>query len=127
MKYEYREDIEAFVRVDGLGKKLWINSSESQRIMTLYNLGNSVSEIRNKITFNSRKVSESTINNFINNVKNGDITIPDNDYVPVCEDLTIEERISNLENRVHILESHDCKCETDGSIKSKVKSWMSMK
>lgn len=97
MKYHYDKDLEAYVREDGLGKKLWINSVESQRIMTLYNLGNSISEIRNKITFNSKKVSESTIQNFINNVEKGDITIPTDAPVPVNESLTIEERMNRLE------------------------------
>ena len=51
MNYKYNEEKECFIREDGLGKKYWINSSEAQRIMTLYDLGNSIGEIRNKITF----------------------------------------------------------------------------
>lgn len=98
MRYNYDSDKECFVREDGLGKKLWINSVEAQRIMTLRNLGNSISEIRNKITFHSRKVSESTIENFIRNVEDGNIDIPTDAPMPVNEDLTIEERISRLEN-----------------------------
>lgn len=98
MRYNYDSNLECFVREDGLGKKLWINSVEGQRIMTLHKLGNSISEIRNKITFNSRKVRESTIEAFIRNVKNGDIIIPSDAPMPVNESLTVEERIQKLED-----------------------------
>lgn len=103
MKYNYNSDLECFEREDKLGKKLWVNNVEAQRIVTLYQLGNSVPMIRNKITFHSRKVTESTIENFLKNYHNGDIVLPDIDYVPVNEDLTIEQRISNLENEVEEL------------------------
>ena len=100
MKYNYDSDKECFVREDGLGKKFYINSSEALRIMSLHELGNTVPEIRNKMTFHSKKVSESSINNFINNVKQGNIVV-DGDYpVPTVEDLTIEQRISRLEDEL---------------------------
>ena len=87
MNYKYDVEQECFVREDGLGKKFWINVTEAQRIMTLYDLGNSVSEIRNKIQFNG-EVYESTIRNFIRNVQEGKIEIPtDVTYVPVPESL----------------------------------------
>lgn len=98
MKYNYDKELEAFVREDGLGKKIWINAMEGQRIMTLYELGNSVPEIRNKITFNSRKVYESSIVNFIKNVEEGNIVIPTDVPAPLETSLTIEERISRLED-----------------------------
>lgn len=103
MKYNYNSDLECFEREDKLGKKLWVNNVEAQRIVTLYQLGNSIPMIRNKITFHSRKVTESTIENFLKNYHNGDIVLPDIDYVPVNEDLTIEQRISNLESEVEEL------------------------
>ena len=56
MRYNYDSDNECFVREDGLGKKIWINSVEAQRIITLYDLGNNIPEIRNKIRFNSKKI-----------------------------------------------------------------------
>ena len=69
MNYEYDINQECFIREDGLGKKFFINSTEAHRIMNMYNLGNSIGEIRNKISFrNPSKVTESTIKNFINNV-----------------------------------------------------------
>lgn len=98
MRYNYDSDNECFVREDGLGKKLWINSVEAQRIITLYDLGNNIPEIRNKIRFNSRKVSESTVESFIKNYRNGEIIIPYDAPMPVCEDLTVEERLSKLED-----------------------------
>ncbi len=119
MKYNYDSNLECFVREDGLGKKLWINSVEGQRIMTLHKLGNSISEIRNKITFNSRKVRESTIEAFIRNVKNGDIVIPSDAPMPVNESLTVEERIQRLEDDLEEFksrfESPSCECEPEDS------------
>ena len=139
MKYNYDVDKECFVREDGLGKKIWINSSEAHRIMTMYSLGNSIGEIRNKIQFvNSRKVTESTIKNFILNVNQGNITL-DEDYpapVKLVEELTVSDRVEALENRVSELENKfaeiksDCFCtafadetRNESSI-SKVKSWL---
>jgi hypothetical protein len=129
MNYKYNEEKECFIREDGLGKKYWINSSEAQRIMTLYDLGNSIGEIRNKITFSSRKVYESTIENFVKNVKGGKIEIPtDIVYVPTADDLTIEHRIANLEDevtKIKIILDHqvcDCNKEEDKSIVDKFRS-----
>ena len=106
MKYKYDVDNEWFVREDNLGKKFHINITEARRIMTMVNLGNSIAEIRNKISFSSNKVYESTINNFINQVEKGNISL-DGDYPApkvVLEDLTVAERISKLEDRVTALE-----------------------
>ena len=105
MKYDYDIELEAFVREDGLGKKIWINAMEGQRIMTLYELGNSIAEIRNKIIFNNKKVYESTIVNCIKNVEEGNIVIPTNVPAPLETSLTVEERIQSLEDRVSELES----------------------
>ena len=105
MKYDYDIELEAFVREDGLGKKIWINAMEGQRIMTLYELGNSIAEIRNKIIFNNKKVYESTIVNFIKNVEEGNIVIPTDVPAPLETSLTVEERIQSLEDRVSELES----------------------
>ena len=107
MKYNYDVNKECFTREDGLGKKFYINISEARRIMTLNSLGLSIAEIRNKIQFQSGKVYESTINNFINQVMNGNIDL-DGDYPAPSNyvaDLTTGERISNLEARVTDLEN----------------------
>ena len=107
MKYKYDIENEYFVREDGLGKKFYINSSEAHRIMSMYSLGNSVGEIRNKIRFvNARRVTESTIINFIKNVNEGNIEL-DEDYpapVKMVESLTDNDRLNNLEERVSKLE-----------------------
>lgn len=132
MNYKYWEEKECFVREDGLGKKFWINVTEAQRIMTLYDLGNSVSEIRNKIQFNG-EVYESTIRNFIRNVQEGKIEIPtDVTYVPVPEDLTVEHRLANLEEEVTkikiILEHQVCDCnkeeEESKNLLGRIRAWM---
>ena len=106
MKYKYDIDNEYFVREDNLGKKFHINIIEARRIMTMFNLGNSIAEIRNKISFSSNKVYESTINNFINQVEKGNISLEGDYPAPkvVLEDLTFEERIKELEERVTALE-----------------------
>jgi len=106
MKYNYDVENECFIREDGLGKKFHINITEARRIVTLHDLGNTVSEIRNKIQFQSNKVSEITIRNFLKQVGNGNIDLTGDYPAPsnVVFELTLEERISNLEERVKELE-----------------------
>lgn len=121
MKYDYNSDNECFVREDGLGKKFHINSSEAQRIMTLYELGNTISEIRNKMTFASRRVSESSIQNFINNVNEGNIVLSSDLPAPMLEfeDLSLSDKVELLNNKVEKLEgmimSMQCDCNTKKS------------
>ena len=134
MKYNYDSDKEAFVREDGLGKKFYINSHEAQRIVTLRELGYTVPEIKNKINFNSNKVYESSIENFLKNVYNGDIIVSSDYPAPkqVMRDLTVEEKYNELEERVNELEARmdniqQCYCNdelTKESKVSKVKSWL---
>lgn len=106
MKYNYDSENECFVREDGLGKKFFINSYEAQRIMTMVDLGYSIPRICNKINFASDKVYESTVSNFINNVKEGNIIVNGDYPAPngVLESLTVEDRISRLEERISSLE-----------------------
>ena len=106
MKYNYDVENECFIREDGLGKKFHINITEARRIVTLHDLGNNVSEIRNKIQFQSNKVSEITIRNFLKQIGNGNIDLTGDYPAPsnVVFELTLEERISNLEERVKELE-----------------------
>ena len=97
---------------------------EAHRIMTMYNLGNSIGEIRNKIKFsNPRKVTESTIKNFIVNVENGNIELSDDMPVPINDvmEITLDERVLSLEQRVSVLEEM---LENKESITDKVKSWI---
>jgi hypothetical protein len=124
MKYRYDADNEYFVREDGLGKKFHVNSIEAHRIMTMYNLGNSIGEIRNKIKFsNPRKVTESTIKNFIVNVENGNIELSDDMPVPINDvmEITLDERVLSLEQRVSVLEDM---LMNKQSLTDKVKSWI---
>ena len=130
MKYKYDTEKECFEREDGLGKKFWIISSEAHRIMSMDSLGNSIGEIRNKIKFvNARKVTESTIVNFINNVKDGNIEL-DKDYpapVRMVESITDSDRIDRLEERVTKLEEMlNCECNCEVSKIGKVKSWLKL-
>lgn len=107
MRYNYNVEDECFIREDGLGKKYFINITEARRIVTLQNLGNSIPEIRNKISFQSNKVSESTIANFLNQINKGNIDLSGDYPAPsnAVFELTLEERISNLESRMSELEN----------------------
>lgn len=125
MKYKYDDNQECFIRVDGLGKKFYINSTEAHRIITMYNLDNSIGEIRNKIHFkNPKKVTESTIKNFINNVNNGNIDLSKVEFAPIDDvmDITLDDRVESLEQRIGILEDM---LENKKSLSDKVKSWIS--
>ena len=138
MRYNYDVDKECFVRADGLGKKFYINITEAQRIATLHDLGNTVSEINNKIDFKSRKVSESTIKNFINNVNEGNIVITGDYPVPVSDfkEFTVDEKVLALEDRVKNIENilselkPDCFVTafagetTDVGLKERFKTWL---
>ena len=124
MKYKYDEKHEYFIREDGLGKKFYINSTEAHRIMTMYNLDNSIGEIRNKIHFkNPKKVTESTIKNFVNNVNKGNIDLSQVEPAPFDDvvEITLEDRVESLEQRVAVLEEM---LENKQSLSDKVKSWI---
>lgn len=122
MKYDYNSELECFEREDKLGKKFYINSNEAQRIVTMRNLGYSIGRICAKLRFNSGKVSESTVVNFLKNVDDGNIIV-DGDYPApkkIMEDLTVSDRIIDLEERVSDLED---KIRNE-SLTDKVKSWL---
>lgn len=124
MNYEYDINQECFIRSDGLGKKFFINSTEAHRIMNMYNLGNSIGEIRNKINFrNPSKVTESTIKNFINNVNKGNIDLSKVEPAPFVDvlEITLDERVESLEQRVSVLEDM---LMNKQSLTDKVKSWI---
>ncbi len=127
MKYNYSIEQECFIREDNLGKKYPINITEARRIMTLVDLGNSVSEIRNKIRFKSNKVAESTIKNFIIQVRNGNISL-DGDYpapADVVFELTLDERISRLEEDIaEIKEQLNAPCTCKNEDESRWKKWL---
>lgn len=128
MRYDYDAKNECFVREDGLGKKFFINSHEAQRIMTMVDLGYSIPRICNKIQFASDKVYESTVTNFINNVKEGNIIVSDEYPAPenAIRELTVEDRISRLEERISSLEelANDKISETEKSFTKRWKKWL---
>ena len=121
MKYTSNKELECFEREDKLGKKICINNIEAQRIVTLHELGNTVPEIRNKITFHSKKVTQSTIESFLKNVKRGDIVVPTDDIIPVHEDLSIEERIKRLEDDLEEIKQRLISNEQGQSISDKLR------
>ena len=122
MKYEYNSSLECFEREDKLGKKFYINSNEAQRIVTMRELGYSIGRICAKIQFNSDKVYESTVANFLKNVDEGNIIVNGDYPAPkgVIKDLTVSDRLISLEERVSELED---KIRYE-SFTDKVKSWL---
>lgn len=106
MKYEYNSSLECFEREDKLGKKFYINSNEAQRIVTMRELGYSIGRICAKIQFNSDKVYESTVANFLKNVDEGNIIVNGDYPAPkgVIKELTVSDRLVSLEERVAELE-----------------------
>ena len=125
MKYNYDAELEAFVRVDGNGKKFYINSVEAQRIVTLRELGYSYSAIARKIDFASKKVGESSIKNFLKNVDEGNIEVYGDYPAPtgVIESIDDNDRISRLEDRVTELENVVFANDDNKSITNKVREW----
>lgn len=122
MKYEYNANLECFEREDKLGKKFYINSNEAQRIVTMRELGYSIGRICAKIQFNSDKVYESTVANFLKNVDEGNIIVNGDYPAPkgVIKDLTVSDRLISLEERVSELED---KIRYE-SFTDKVKLWL---
>lgn len=125
MRYDYNVEKECFIREDGLGRRININIAEAQRILTLKDLGYSVSQIRNKMTFASNKVYESTIQNFLNNVEQGNIVISSDYPAPklALEDMTVDMRLSNIEERLQELEEQ-FKVKNSEKLTERWKKWL---
>jgi len=106
VEYYYDSGIEAFKRADKRGKPLYINVTEAQRIVSLLDLGYSVSEIEGKISLANPKGTITTIKSFIKNYRSGNISMPVDAPAPVkvFESMTDSNRIEALEERVAKLE-----------------------
>ena len=126
MKYNYNASEECFIREDGLGKKFHINSSEAQRILTMRDLGYTIPKICNKISFNSGKVYESTVKNFLKNVDNGDLVVSEDYPAPKQQvmELSFEDRLNRLESEFEEFKKKINDSTPDKSISDKVKSWL---
>ena len=101
VKYEYNVDVEGFRRVDNRGKTLPINIIEARRIIALKNLGYSVQKIYNEMELN-KKISITTLRTFINNYKEGNISIEGDYPAPkkVMDEMALEERVAALERKL---------------------------
>ena len=126
MKYEYNADLEAFERTDKKGNKLWFNMYEAQRIMTLYHLGYTPNKISTKMEFHSNKVGMSSVKTFIDNVNNGNIVIDNDAPAPVelIEDMTLEARVSRLEQDLEEFKKKFEDPKPNEGISEKVKTWL---
>ena len=106
MRYNYNATIGAFEREDKLGKKIWATMNEAQRVITLSDLGYSMGEIQSKISFKSKKATGYTVRTILEKYESGDLEIDMNAPIPVEDyrDLTVEERLNDLERRLSVLE-----------------------
>ena len=126
MRYDYDADIEAFVRSDKKGNKLWFNMYEAQRIMTLYQLGYTPNKIATKMEFKSNKVAMSSVKTFIDNVNNGNIVIDNDAPAPVeyVNDMSLEARVSKLEQDFDEFRKKFVDPTPDDGISEKVRKWL---
>ena len=136
MRYDYDASKECFIREDGLGKKFYINSTEAQRIITMNDLGYSTAQICAKIKFNSGKVYESTVNNFLRNVNEGNIIVSEDYPAPQLDvdDFVESNRLDDLEKRISDLEDKFSELRSDCFMTKgedfdpvgKVKKWLNL-
>lgn len=126
MKYNYDIHEEAFVREDKLGKKYWINMNEAQRIMTLHDLGYNPNQIGVRMQFNNKKVTISTIKNFIKQVEKGKIIIDMNAPASLTEveDMSVDARISRLEENIQIFNDMIESPDKEKSFTEKVRGYL---
>lgn len=126
--YEYRPDLEMFKRKDNRGPALKFNIIEGRRIKSMYELGDKVPTIYSKIDF-VNDVSITNLRTFVKNLEMGNIDL-DGEYPAPREqivDMTLSERIRNLEERVGELEKNECKCiDENKPILDRVKLWKTM-
>jgi len=124
--YKYNVELEVFKRTDNRGNYLAVNISEAQRIVTLLNLGYSISKIENKVKLTNPKAGTSTIKSFIKNYKEGNIEIPEDAPAPVqdIEELTLDDKTSNIEERMSKLEEDWIKFQKEHiGVIPRVKRW----
>jgi len=119
MRYNYNATIGAFEREDKLGKKIWANMNEAQRVITLSDLGYTMGEIQSKVSFKSKKATGYTVRTILEKYESGDLEIDMNAPIPVEDyrDLTVEERLNDLERRLSVLEESN----VSESLSSKVR------
>lgn len=131
VNYNYDVNKEAFVRSDKRGRALYVNISEANRIISLLDLGHSITDIQMKVVLVNPKGTATTVKNFIKNYTEGKINMPENAPAPskIFQSLTDNDRLNNLEERVskleEIIENNNVISKNDeNSLTDKVKSWM---
>lgn len=89
------------------GKPFYVNITEANKIINLINLGYNTTEINDKVSLVNPKATATTIRNFVNKYKKGDILIPKDAPAPsiVYNSLTDSDRLTALEKRVTELEN----------------------
>lgn len=121
VEYYYDVNIEAFKRADNRGKPLYVNITEAQRIISLLDLGYSVSDVEGKVSLSSPHGTITTVKSFIRNYKQDNINMPTDAPAPV----KVFDSISDA-NRIDLLEERVTKLEMiqNESVLDKVKSWI---
>lgn len=97
MKLIWNEEEECFKNENNKGKRYWLTRREAERIIQAHALGYSPQEIYEDGNFQSIKVSASTIRNFIKRFEDDEVVFEDKRQ-------TIQEEVTELHNRVKLLE-----------------------
>lgn len=97
MKLIWNEEDECFKNENNKGKRYWLTRREAERIIQSHALGYSPQEIYEAENFQSTKVSASTIRNFIKRFEDDEVVFEDKRQ-------TIQEEVTELHNRVRLLE-----------------------
>ena len=115
MKWIYNDRLGCFEREDKIGKKIWVTMSEAQRIITLRDLGNSIGEIQAKMTFVSSKASSYSVKTILEKVDDDsliiDMDVPASDIQ--FNDLSVDNKLVNLEERISNLEGRLSEIKSD--------------
>lgn len=97
MKLIWNEEEECFKNENNKGKRYWLTKHEAEKIIQSHSLGYSPQEIYETENFFSTKVSVSTIKNFIKRFEEDEVVFEDKRQ-------TIQEDITELYNRVRLIE-----------------------
>nr|DAF73437.1 MAG TPA: Manganese responsive transcriptional regulator member, ferric uptake regulator, apo [Caudoviricetes sp.] len=97
MKLIWNEEEECFKNENNKGKRYWLTRREAERIIQSHGLGYTPAEIYEAEMFQSTKITASTIKNFINRFEKGDVVFDDKRQ-------TLQEEVTELHNRVRLLE-----------------------
>lgn len=97
MKLIWNEEEDCFKNENNKGRRYWLTKHEAEQVIQAHALGYTNSEIYDDISFLSSKVKVSTISNFLKRFDAGDVMFE-------RKGETIQEEVTELHNRVRLLE-----------------------